>query len=411
MSTLVINGPAFTQGKRTAERIASDQGIKVITDEDIIAHAMEKTGQSRASLEYAVLGKRGVFNSITREWERAVACLKWAVADKIEKGDCVFHGFAGLFVPPSMTHVSRILVVAEKPFRIIQAVTFHGMSEKEAMERIKLEDMNATVRSQSLFGKTPWDKSLYDLTIYADRIGENGPLEVIMKHMDKLHGISKEIVQKERADFKLTAEVELALSCCGGIGHVWVEQGRVVVTIKKGVIFQGRLKRKIMDIAGSVPGVVQVDVRFDQTGDSARTVSREGQTKQAPVLLVDDEKRYVETLSERLKIREVETKVTYSGEDALGYLDNQDTELMVLDLKMPGIDGFEVLRRIKATKPDVEVIILTGQGSEFDKKTCLDLGAFAFLERPVDIDVLTETMRKAHEKIRARKTNGSQENH
>jgi DNA-binding response OmpR family regulator len=116
-------------------------------------------------------------------------------------------------------------------------------------------------------------------------------------------------------------------------------------------------------------------------------------------------------LSERLKIREVETRVTYSGEDALGYLDNQDTELMVLDLKMPGIDGFEVLRRIKATKPWVEVIILTGQGSDFDRQTCLDLGAFAFLERPVDIDVLTHTMRKAHEKIRARKTNENQENH
>lgn len=405
MPTLVINGPAFTQGKRTAERIASDQGIKVITDEDIIALAVEKTGQNRVSLENAVVGKRGVFNGVTHEWERSVACLKVAVAEKIEEEDCVFLGFAGLFVPPSLTHVARILVAAEKPFRIIQAVTFHGMSEKEAMERINHEDMNATVRSQALFGKMPWDKSLYDLTIYADRIGENGPLEVIMKHMVKLRGISQEIIERERKDFKLTAAVELALSCSGGISHVWVEQGRVVVTIKKGVIFQGRLKRKIMDITGSVPGVLKVDVRLDQAGDYPRAV----QAKPAPVLLVDDEKRYVETLSERLKIREVETKVTYSGEDALGYLDTQDAELMVLDLKMPGIDGFEVLRQIKATKPDVEVIILTGQASDFDRKTCLDLGAFAFLERPVDIDVLTETMRKAHEKIRSRKSSEHQE--
>jgi CheY-like chemotaxis protein len=306
--------------------------------------------------------------------------------------------------------VARILVVAEKPFRIIQAVTFHGLSEKEAIERINHEDMNASVRSQALFGKMPWDKSLYDLTIYADRIGENGPLEVIIKHMGKLRGISQEIVRKEQIDFKLTAEVELALSCCGGIGHVWIDQGHVVVTIKKDVIFQKRLKRKIIKIAGNVPGVLQVDVRLDQSGDYPRPVSEEKQSKQTPVLLVDDEKRYVETLSERLKIREVETKVTYSGEDALGYLDNQDTELMVLDLKMPGIDGFEVLRQIKATKPEVEVIILTGQGSDFDRKTCLDLGAFAFLERPVDIDVLTETMRKAHEKIRSRKTSETQEN-
>jgi DNA-binding response OmpR family regulator len=83
---------------------------------------------------------------------------------------------------------------------------------------------------------------------------------------------------------------------------------------------------------------------------------------------------------------------------------------MVLDLRMPGIDGFEVLKRIKATKPEVEVIILSGKGSDTDKKVCLDLGAFAFLERPVDIDMLTETMRKAHEKIRTRKINETREN-
>ena len=117
------------------------------------------------------------------------------------------------------------------------------------------------------------------------------------------------------------------------------------------------------------------------------------------ILLVDDEKEFVQTLSERLKMRQIDSKFVFSGEDALDFADNEDTDVMVLDLKMPGIDGIEVLKKVKQTKPNMEIIILTGHGSEKDRKTCLELGAFAYLQKPADIDILTATMKKAYEKI------------
>ena len=70
---------------------------------------------------------------------------------------------------------------------------------------------------------------------------------------------------------------------------------------------------------------------------------------------------------------------------------------------MPGIDGIEVLKKVKATKPGVEVIILTGHGSETDKKVCMELGAFAYLQKPVDIDLLSKTLKLANEKIKQQK--------
>jgi DNA-binding NtrC family response regulator len=107
-------------------------------------------------------------------------------------------------------------------------------------------------------------------------------------------------------------------------------------------------------------------------------------------------------------MRDMGSAVAYDGESALAMIGEDEPEVMILDLKMPGIDGIEVLKRVKQTRPEIEVIILTGHGSEADRATCLKLGAFAYLQKPVDIEVLTGTLKKANEKMRqnvaARKT-------
>ena len=74
-------------------------------------------------------------------------------------------------------------------------------------------------------------------------------------------------------------------------------------------------------------------------------------------------------------------------------------DLALVDLKMPGIDGIEVLRRVKQDYPEVEVIILTGHGSDAEEKLAEEIGAFAYLRKPVDIEVLAETMKAAYRKV------------
>jgi DNA-binding response OmpR family regulator len=119
------------------------------------------------------------------------------------------------------------------------------------------------------------------------------------------------------------------------------------------------------------------------------------------VLLVDDEKEFVQTLSERLATRDIASSIAYDGEEALARVDADSPEVMVLDLKMPGIDGLQVLRRVKAGHPQIEVIILTGHGSEAEERLAFDLGAFAYLHKPVDIEVLAEHMQAAHRQATA----------
>ena len=118
------------------------------------------------------------------------------------------------------------------------------------------------------------------------------------------------------------------------------------------------------------------------------------------VLLVDDEKEFIDTLAERLDTRGIRSKVVYSGEEALPVIKEDPPEVVLLDLKMPGMDGMEVLRKIKHEHPMTEVIIYTGHGGDVEKELSRELGVFAYLQKPVDIGVLIDTMKAAYQKMK-----------
>lgn len=119
------------------------------------------------------------------------------------------------------------------------------------------------------------------------------------------------------------------------------------------------------------------------------------------VLLVDDEIDFVKSLSERLEMRDLKADTAFDGEQALKSVKDKQPNVIVLDLKMPGMDGLEVLRLLKKAHPDVQVVILTGHGTEKDKEKALEMGAFAYLQKPVEMSVLIKTLKKAYKKFKS----------
>ena len=113
------------------------------------------------------------------------------------------------------------------------------------------------------------------------------------------------------------------------------------------------------------------------------------------VLLVDDEEEFVTTLSERLHLRGIEAQTATDGKSALALIEKNPPEVVVLDVLMPGLGGMEVLQRIRAKNPEIQVILLTGQGSSKDGIEGMDLGAFDYLVKPLDIEELIKKMREA----------------
>ncbi|GAB4346465.1 MAG: response regulator [Candidatus Abyssubacteria bacterium] len=122
------------------------------------------------------------------------------------------------------------------------------------------------------------------------------------------------------------------------------------------------------------------------------------------LLLVDDEERFLTTHKKLLDRRGINTFTCTNGYEALKVLGDCRIDVVVLDIKMPGIDGFEVLRKIRQDHPDVEVILLTGHVSVDSEVEGLKLGVVGYLTKPVSIDVLQSKVEEAYDKRRARES-------
>jgi DNA-binding NtrC family response regulator len=114
------------------------------------------------------------------------------------------------------------------------------------------------------------------------------------------------------------------------------------------------------------------------------------------VLVVDNEKGFASLLADHLRARKINAKSVYSGRDALSTAGDFKPDVIILDIQMPDMSGVDVLSRIKVSDPAVEIVVLTGNGSFDVGIECMQLGAFDYLFKPVDLDQLLETIESAY---------------
>ncbi|MGD8439986.1 MAG: response regulator [Holophagae bacterium] len=401
MSLISVVSATFSHADPIIEGVLERTGFPLIDDDALVERAVERSGMSESAVARAFSSRRSVFNSFTRERERALAHLKVETAESVARDEVLVSGFGAHLIPVSVTHALRVCLVADLPSRVETARTAANLDDKAASRQIRRhdEDLGVWVKEQR-GSDDPWSPSLYDIVVPTDKTTSGDAIDLIVENLGK-EAIQPTAASRQAVeDFLVAARVERELATNGHHVDVDCRAGRVTLTINKHVLMLGRLEDELKEIAGRVEGVRSVETRvgkdFYQT-DIYRKVDFETPSR---VLLVDDEREFVQTLSERLEMRDVGSAVAYDGESALQMVEQDEPDVMILDLKMPGIDGIEVLRRVKATNPHIEVIILTGHGSDEDCKTCMELGAFAYLQKPVDIEALSETLRKANEKAR-----------
>jgi len=118
------------------------------------------------------------------------------------------------------------------------------------------------------------------------------------------------------------------------------------------------------------------------------------------LLFIDDEVNFRETVVKRLAKRGIVPEQAGSGEECLSILEKRDIDVVVLDVKMPGMNGIETLHHIKEKYPKIEVILLTGYAATQDGVEGIKAGAFDYLSKPVELEHLLSKIKQAHEKIR-----------
>jgi two-component system, OmpR family, response regulator len=122
------------------------------------------------------------------------------------------------------------------------------------------------------------------------------------------------------------------------------------------------------------------------------------ETNSVRVLLIDDEEAFTDNLAMILTVRNYEVTAVHDGESAIRAVEEGDYDVAILDLMMPGINGIETLRQIKRRKPLLEVIMLTGHGSIETGVEGMNLGAFDYAMKPIDIGDLLEKIADAHQR-------------
>jgi DNA-binding NtrC family response regulator len=113
------------------------------------------------------------------------------------------------------------------------------------------------------------------------------------------------------------------------------------------------------------------------------------------ILLVDDESEFLEVMSERLAARGMQVSTADSAEAALQMVEKESFDAIILDLQMPAMDGIQTLKAIKAKKPELQIILLTGHATVSKGIEAMKLGATDFLEKPADLTALTEKIHQA----------------
>ena len=403
VAIVTIFSGSYCHGEEIARRVSKRLGNESV-DEKVLEITAEKYGITKDKLLKSIKGQVTLFNAFTHDREKNIARLKLSLAEAATNDNLLLYGFIGHLLPRTISHVLKTCIIANFDYRIKEAARIEAISENDAEKIIHKDDSERLEWTSYLFEKPPYDESLYDLIIPVHSVVLDDVVNSICKFAASEQIRSTLRSQKVAEDFLLSAKVELALMEKGHKAEVFSESGNIVITLEKDVLRLKQYQEELGEIAVSVEGVDKIDFKFNSKFQTSSLNPWANIDVPPKILLVDDEKDFVETLSERLRTRNLESSVVYDGEQALEFVKKDAPDVMVLDLMMPGINGIEVLRKVKNEHPNVEVIILTGHGSKHEEETAEDYGAFAYLRKPVNIDLLARVMNEAYKKINRSRT-------
>lgn len=406
MAIIKAFSAGFCKGDDVINQLIKITDFRHTTTEQIISEAAILSGMKESKVRQALTLKTSVFEKFTHEKKYALAYIKLIFSKMLMASagrDLILSGFPARLISREITHFFQVGLVADMKFRVNTLLEQKGGSKSDAQQQIqKLDDERAQWLAKYCGIYNAFDPKDFDLIIPMNTESVEEACDLILQNLEE--DIFKPTQTSTQAvkDFNLLAAVEVALAKKGHDVTVYATNGKIRIAINKDAPKLNRLKDEIQSIVEQVSGVDDIKIGIDGDLSDHEIYRRYDKEQPSRVLLVDDEQEFVRTLSERLTLRNMGSAVVHDGESALRLIKQDEPDVMVLDLKMPGQSGIEVLKKVKQDYPGIEVIILTGHGSDNDKTQCMELGAFDYLHKPLDIAKLSEVIKKANEKVNLR---------
>ena len=393
----------FCKGNEVINQLLKKTNFRHTATHQIVSEAAILAEMKLSKVQKALTLKTSVFENFTHEKKYALAYIKLVLSKilMISAGrDLILTGYSTKLIPTEITHFFRVGLIADMNFRL---ATLREQQEQEKYpEQLirNIDEEQALWLAKYCGIYNAFNPADYDLIIPMNTESVKEASDLIIQHLnDDIFQPTQSSTQAVK-DFNLLARVEVALAKKGHDVTVYAADGKIKIAINKDASRLNQLKEEIRSVIEQVDGVKDIKIGIDGDLSDYEVYRKYDKDQPSKVLLVDDEQEFVKTLSERLTLRDMGSAVVHDGESALRLIEQDEPDVMVLDLKMPGQSGIDVLKKVKSNFPAIQVIILTGHGSENDRNQCMELGAFDYLHKPLDITKLSMVIKNAHEHAR-----------
>jgi hypothetical protein len=321
MAIITLFSGCFCNENPVIEETISRTGYRLITDNAVVAEASRLSEMAENKIIRAFSAGTSVFNKFTHEKERSIAFLKLALAELIPDDCTLVAGFCGQLIPKMVNHSLRVCLIASRKYQIDAASREQGISDKEAVRLVQKRQEDCSAWTVLLFDQSdPWHAGLYDIVIPADEVNPADAAVLIADNAARDAVQPTESSKQALADFRLAAEVEVALAREGHDVDVSASNGSITITINKHVLMLSRLEDELRSIAEKVSGVKAVQTQVGKNFHKSDIYRKHKFEMPSKVLLVDDEREFVQTLSERLMMRDMGPAIAYDGESALNLI-------------------------------------------------------------------------------------------
>lgn len=257
MAIITISRGSYSKGKEVAQRVAQTLGYQCVSRE-ILLEASEHFNIPEIKLVRALHDAPSILERFTYGKEHYLAYVAAALLERVQSDNVVYHGLAGHFFLGGVSHVLNVRILANLDARVALEMEREGLSQDKTMDRLVRDDQERRKWSQHLFGKDPWDPSLYDLVVHVHKLSMDDTVKIICQTAQLKQFQATPESQQFLDDLVLAALVRAALVHDFPMVQVHAQAGVVFIDAKINQQVEPELADKIRDLALQVPGVKDV---------------------------------------------------------------------------------------------------------------------------------------------------------